>query len=381
LTAEQAAQVASLVGAAPDRVVELPVQFDEALPFAPQVRSLVERAGLDARAWQSTPLLVMLPSLNFIAAALLAELHGRMGYFPPVVRTRPVTDRVPRTYEVAEILDLQSLIAVKLLLTTDKPAALPPFLGRAVYAAVLARLAEGEPGPVAQLHDDDGPKPLTCSDLLGRDGKPGVTPGRSYAVRITGLGAQTVAMLTAAFLDAPPTHLELDGVPLQVVGSVCDDSVDPWTGRADFAALAATHLAAPERPPRQVTVEFASPTTFKSGGKHVPIPLPDLVFGSLVERWNSFSPVALSPDVRRFGAEMVAISRYHLRSVAVAHKQGGLRMGGVGRVTYAALSQDRYWMGALHLLAAFARFSGVGSQTTMGMGQARGVDARSASRE
>jgi len=50
---------------------------------------------------------VVLPSLNFIAAQLLAELHGRMGYFPPVVRTRPVAGAVPRRYEVAEILDLQ----------------------------------------------------------------------------------------------------------------------------------------------------------------------------------------------------------------------------------------------------------------------------------
>jgi len=54
-------------------------------------------------------LLVVLPSLNFIAAALLAELHGRMGYFPPIVRTRPVADVLPRRYEVAEILDLQSI--------------------------------------------------------------------------------------------------------------------------------------------------------------------------------------------------------------------------------------------------------------------------------
>jgi hypothetical protein len=50
---------------------------------------------------------VVLPSLNFIAALLLAELHGRMGYFPPVVRTRPVEGSLPRRFEVAEILDLQ----------------------------------------------------------------------------------------------------------------------------------------------------------------------------------------------------------------------------------------------------------------------------------
>ena len=59
--------------------------------------------------WQSEPILVILPSLTTIAAAVLAELHGRMGYFPPVVRTRPVRNFVPRNFEVAEILDLQMI--------------------------------------------------------------------------------------------------------------------------------------------------------------------------------------------------------------------------------------------------------------------------------
>jgi hypothetical protein len=47
-------------------------------------------------------------SLNFIAAAL-AEAYGRIGYFPPVVRTRPVAGSTPRLYEVAEIINLQVL--------------------------------------------------------------------------------------------------------------------------------------------------------------------------------------------------------------------------------------------------------------------------------
>ena len=55
------------------------------------------------------PLLVNLPALNFSAAALLAELHGRCGYFPPCVRLRPIAGSVPPQYEVAEVLDLQVL--------------------------------------------------------------------------------------------------------------------------------------------------------------------------------------------------------------------------------------------------------------------------------
>jgi hypothetical protein len=50
-----------------------------------------------------------MPSLSIIAATLLAELHGRMGYFPTVVRMRPVAGSTPPRFEVAEIVNLQDV--------------------------------------------------------------------------------------------------------------------------------------------------------------------------------------------------------------------------------------------------------------------------------
>lgn len=109
LTDAQRSQIEALTGQPIADVRELPTQFDEQQPFAPQLAALMAAIDLTPAQWQGEPIVVVLPSLNFIAAALLAELHGRMGYFPPVVRTRPVAGSVPRRYEVAEILDLQTL--------------------------------------------------------------------------------------------------------------------------------------------------------------------------------------------------------------------------------------------------------------------------------
>ncbi|MEZ4618463.1 MAG: CRISPR-associated protein Csx15 [Caldilineaceae bacterium] len=89
------------------RILHIPNHFDDQRPFGPQLDALLAAVELTPAQWQGEPILVVLPSLNFIAALLLAELHGRMGYFPPVVRLRPVADQVPRQFEVAEILDLQ----------------------------------------------------------------------------------------------------------------------------------------------------------------------------------------------------------------------------------------------------------------------------------
>jgi hypothetical protein len=78
-------------------------------PVIPQVQALIEQMPLTPEEWQTAPLLVVLPSLNYIAAIVLAELHGRMGYFPPIVRLRPVEEALPPRYEVIEVINLQGV--------------------------------------------------------------------------------------------------------------------------------------------------------------------------------------------------------------------------------------------------------------------------------
>jgi hypothetical protein len=108
ITARQREQLHTMLGTSIDRTIDLPIQFDEQQPFGAQLEALLETVPLSADEWQSEPLIMALPSLNFIAALLLAELHGRMGYFPTVIRMRPVEGATPRRYEIAEILDLQA---------------------------------------------------------------------------------------------------------------------------------------------------------------------------------------------------------------------------------------------------------------------------------
>ncbi len=102
-------QVKALTGRKVERVVEVHTQIDPQQPLVPQVVALADAAGLSPAEWQTLPLLVNPPSLNFIAVALLAELHGRCGYFPAHLRLRPVQGSLPPRYEVAEILDLQAV--------------------------------------------------------------------------------------------------------------------------------------------------------------------------------------------------------------------------------------------------------------------------------
>ena len=109
LTADQLTRLEAFTGAPVEEVREIPTQLDLDAPFAQQATALAEAAQLTPAQWQTAALLLILPALNFAAAAVLAELHGRMGYFPPVVRLAPIPDALPPRYEVAEIINLQAL--------------------------------------------------------------------------------------------------------------------------------------------------------------------------------------------------------------------------------------------------------------------------------
>ncbi|QDT15045.1 CRISPR-associated protein Csx15 [Alienimonas californiensis] len=109
LSKAQRRALRDLVGEAAEPVRELPLHLDHARPLAPQVRAAVDGAGLSGRDWQTEPVLLVPPGFAPAACAVLAELHGRCGYFPPVVRLRPVPGSVPPAFEVAEAVDLAAV--------------------------------------------------------------------------------------------------------------------------------------------------------------------------------------------------------------------------------------------------------------------------------
>jgi len=109
LTPAHLEQIETLTGKKIERVVEVHSQIDSQQPLAPQVLALVDQAQLTLLEWQTAELVVNPPALNFIAVVLLAELHGRCGYFPAMLRTRPMPNSTPPRYEAAEVINLQTI--------------------------------------------------------------------------------------------------------------------------------------------------------------------------------------------------------------------------------------------------------------------------------
>jgi CRISPR-associated endoribonuclease Cas6 len=111
-------------------------------------------------------------------------------------------------------------------------------------------------------------------------------------------------------------------------------------------------------------------------GINQPLPLPSLVFGSLIDRWNILAPLPLPAEVRAAADELL-VNNFALRSVPARTKDGALQIGAVGHCTYSAAHPGSAWLAGIDLLARFAFYSGVGAGTARGFGQARLINVDS----
>ncbi|MEZ4618464.1 MAG: CRISPR system precrRNA processing endoribonuclease RAMP protein Cas6 [Caldilineaceae bacterium] len=149
----------------------------------------------------------------------------------------------------------------------------------------------------------------------------------------------------------------------------CDTKLHPWSGRTTYDAMAYYHLYGQRMPLDHVTLNFHSPTACTDRTMIHAVPLLNLVFGNLLERWNEFAEVTLEPAVVQFAKNHMAISSFQLHTQSIYQVGNKQRTGCVGQVTYKALHGDSYQRALIQLLADFAFYGGVGMETTFGMGQ------------
>ncbi len=108
LTPSQREQIELLADAHITEVCTIPVQIDQSEPLEPQITAIVSSISLSSEEWQTQPLLINPPGYAPATFVLLAELHGRIGHFPTLIRLRPKPGPVI-AYEVAELLNLQTI--------------------------------------------------------------------------------------------------------------------------------------------------------------------------------------------------------------------------------------------------------------------------------
>jgi hypothetical protein len=91
------------------RIINLPFNVDSDQEVLRQFKNNMGRLKLSKADLLAEPVVVNLPQQNYLSVMALAELHARMGYFPPIIRTRMKSSGILPYYEVAEVIDLQAI--------------------------------------------------------------------------------------------------------------------------------------------------------------------------------------------------------------------------------------------------------------------------------
>ena len=239
----------------------------------------------------------------------------------------------------------------------------PEWWGRAVQGCFLNAVAAKDEALAASLHAENQLHPYTASSLLSAPKNAFPEADQTVYIRITSLSERLSYDIKGGIFEEGQ-RLDLDYIPF-VIQPVAHD----WLQSASFADLVNYGVNHAEEP--RLHLSFRSPLVFKTEGRSEALPLPHLVYGSLLRKWNAFSPISFPEEVLRYAGECLGISQFNIRSVPIPLKQGGLRIGAVGEIRYRALNRDKYWLSMLHSLTAFAAWSGIGSGTAYGLGQVR----------
>jgi CRISPR-associated endoribonuclease Cas6 len=184
-------------------------------------------------------------------------------------------------------------------------------------------------------------------------------PDEFYRLSVCGL--QETASKAIASLDLSPS-LEFLGAKFDVVNR--EDDITSYENL--YHAL----VAAEPEPVRFFNLKFTTPTAFAQQRTFLPLPVPNLMFRSWLERWNHFAPVYLGSDeLIGYLEGAIVLSRHQLQTCSFQVHSGKVS-GFTGNLTLQVLHRtDPLLANVANLLVHYAQFSGTGVKTRLGMGQ------------
>ena len=128
-------------------------------------------------------------------------------------------------------------------------------------------------------------------------------------------------------------------------------------------------------PQSSITMNFCSPTTFRSGTMDFSWPLPEYVFGSLADKWEAMNmPGNINANRIKEAAAAILPGDWQGASKCIVLSPRRKALCFSGRFTYRLDNLSIVSQQTMLLLAAYAEISGVGRWTAHGLGQVRIVN-------
>jgi CRISPR-associated endoribonuclease Cas6 len=257
------------------------------------------------------------------------------------------------------------LVGLEFVLLADRDYELFPQYTIGLHAWFLEQIQAFDPDLSANLHDGESEKPFAITGLDGQfvahSRNLQLQQGKSYRWQVHAFSKEAAAGLTT-WLKKPPTTIQLKTIPLAV------QAIQIALPATTYQALAKEPIAG-----NSVSLTFASPTSFRRKGHHLPLPWPRNVFHSYLRRWNLFSGEEVSQDdFLDWIDDHVIIQRHDLQTVKVAAGKRGSVTGFTGAIAYSldrkARDHEEFYR-LFFTLGRLAPYCGTGHKTTFGLGQ------------
>ncbi len=183
--------------------------------------------------------------------------------------------------------------------------------------------------------------------------------------RISLLDDNLFAKLTQLWLNLNPKHPWHLGSADLLITSILGtpQSTQPWANACPYAQL----YANASETERTFPFSFCTPTAFRQHQFDTALPTRELVFNSLVGRWNRYSGIPFE----QISLESIFPSFFDIQTKVTVDPYSKF-IGCIGEITYRLLGEvEPLQIKAVNALADFALYAGVGRKTTMGMGMVR----------
>jgi CRISPR-associated endoribonuclease Cas6 len=273
------------------------------------------------------------------------------------------------------------LYAVVLRMAALRRGAVPADHYKESMSALYHLINLGDAELAQMLHDMNIHKPFTVSLLNGgkrdREGAQHFGDGDTAEWRFTLLRDPAFEALIQRYIrsrDLP--HVRVGAVEFAITDAFVSGS-HPDSGYVSLGTLTELYQRVPEACDRVVTLDFLSPTAFNLGTdretgrrRFRALPDPKTVFSTLRKRWARLGGAEPGDEFDAWVERTIEAEPLSLRWQSVMVEKTVIR-GFLGRVRFRHWGADRRWLPLLHLLADLSFYTGVGYQTTRGMGQVR----------
>ncbi len=273
-----------------------------------------------------------------------------------------MADRTPRKRLIPANIDL---IGIAFTLKPERDLTLHPQYTTQLHGWFLHQIRQIDPELSQQLHDGQGEKAFTISQLQGSiviQGKEQLLScHNTYQWQITALSKPLCDVLRQ-WLDRSPTRLELSSGNYQILNL---QACDPATTYAEI-----WHQSAFSSAPLELT--FTSATSFRKRGNHMPLPIPENLFHSYLRRWNYFALEKFEQEpFLEWVNECVVILRHDIRSIKVQAGKSGSVTGFIGTIQLGFTSkakQQPVYIQLVRALTTCAPYFNTGHKVTFGLG-------------